>query len=70
MATTTDTDWTPTRINNLRSERGQSQAEFGLEIYDTTPEQAQVRISEMENGRREPTQAIRRTLERMEAEEI
>jgi len=66
MPQTRDTDWTPARIEALRQRRGQSQTEFGLELYAGDGAQAQVRVSELERGERQPTLAIERTLDRME----
>ena len=62
--------WTPDRIRALRKERGQTQTEFGLDLYACGESDAQVRVSRLENGHWEPTQAVIRTLERMEAEKV
>jgi hypothetical protein len=66
MPQTRDTDFTPQEIRDLRDRRGQSQTEFGLDIYGGDPGQAQVRASELERGERQPSLAIERTLQRME----
>lgn len=69
MAETTK-KWTPDRIRALRHERGQTQAEFGLDIYACSEADAQVRVSRLETGHYDPTQAVMRTLERMEAGQV
>jgi transcriptional regulator with XRE-family HTH domain len=61
-----DTDFTPQEIRDLREHRGQSQTEFGLDLYAGDEAQAQVRVSELERGERQPTLPIERTLDRME----
>ena len=66
MPQTRDTAFPPLRIRDLRRQRGQTQEEFGLDLYAGDGPQAQVRVSELERGEREPTLAIERTLERME----
>jgi len=66
MPQTRDTDWTPERIKALRKRRGQNQTEFGLDLYASGGAQAQVRVSELEQGDRQPTLAMERTLDRME----
>jgi len=63
-------EWTADNVQALRTERGQSQTAFGLELYDTTEGTAQSRVSEIERGDREPSSAVRRTLQRMEEGEI
>lgn len=63
-------DWTADDVQALRTERGQSQTAFGLELYDTTDGTAQSRVSEIERGDRQPSSAVRRTLQRMEEGEI
>jgi DNA-binding transcriptional regulator YiaG len=64
--TTESDDWTPDRIESLRKERGQSRAEFGLDIYDATESGAYSMVHRMEHGERSPGSAARKTLERME----
>lgn len=64
------TDWPPDRIKTLRDERNQTQVEFGRDLYDTTPAQAQVLVSRLENEHMQPGAAVRRTLERMTEGEI
>ena len=61
-----DTDWTPDRINDLRNERGQTQTEFGLDLYATTEGTAQKLVSDLERGEIQPGGAVVRTLQRME----
>lgn len=63
-------EWTADDVQALRVERGQSQTAFGLELYDTTEGTAQSRVSEIERGDRDPSSAVRRTLQRMEEGEI
>jgi transcriptional regulator with XRE-family HTH domain len=63
-------NWTGRQVKNLRIQRGQSQTAFGLELYDTTDGTAQSRVSEIERGDRQPSSAVRRTLQRMEEGEI
>lgn len=67
---TENPDWTADDVQALRVERGQSQTAFGLELYDTTEGTAQSRVSEIERGDRDPSSAVRRTLQRMEEGEI
>jgi len=62
--------WTPDRIRALREEREQTQTEFGLDLYACGESDAQVRVSRLENGQWDPTQAVIRTLERMESAEV
>lgn len=70
MSTDTNAKWTPKRIRELRDQRGQTQTEFGLDLYSCGEADAQVRVSRLENGHNEPSQAAERTLERMEAGEV
>ena len=56
---------TPDEINALRKARQQSQKAFGLDLLDCTKTYAQKRVSQLENGHKEPTAAERRTLQRM-----
>lgn len=70
MPQTRSTTWTPEKIKGLRNYRGQTQAQFGQEIWAAEPDYCQVRVSELENGRKVPTLAIERTLQRMESGEI
>jgi len=62
--------WNPDRIRRLRKKRGQTQTEFGLDLYACGESDAQVRVSRLENGQWEATQAVIRTLERMENREL
>ena len=59
-----------TQIRRLRNDRQQSQKAFGLDLLDCTKAYAQKRVSQLENGHKEPTAAERRTLQRMADEEI
>lgn len=64
-------EWTPGKIRRLRERRGQTQVEFAKDLYDLEDEHTlQVYVSRMETGSREPTSAVRKTLERMEKGEI
>lgn len=70
MSEDVDTKWPPKRIYKLRKERGQSQTKFGLDLFSCGEHDAQVRVSRLENGHMNPSQAVIRTLERMEAGEV
>lgn len=59
------TEINPDKIKEIRKKRGQTQTEFGLEIYDTTPGTAQKLVSQLENGIIEPGKAASRTLKRL-----
>ena len=63
-------DFSSDQIRELREERGASQTGFGLDLLDCTKAYAQKRVSQLENGHKEPTAAERRTLQRMADEEI
>ena len=39
--------WTPDRIRRLRKKRGQTQTEFGLDLYACGESDAQVRVSRL-----------------------
>ena len=65
------TEWTGERIRNLRKSRGQTQSEFGLDIFKTEPAPAQRRVSALEREvKAPPSIAVIRTLERMKEGEI
>jgi len=68
--TSTAMKWTPEKISELRRKRDESQTEFGLAIYDTNEQTAQVLVSDLERGRMKPGKAAQRTLERMEDREV
>jgi len=63
-------EFSPERIRQLRERRGASQTAFGLGLLDCSKGYAQKRVSQLENGRAEPTAAERRTLQRMDEGEI
>lgn len=63
-------DWTAQEIADLRTQRGQSQREFGLELYDTTEGTAQKLVSDLERGVIRPGKAVMRTLTRMKNKEV
>jgi len=58
-------EWSGDSIREIRNERGQSQTDFGLELLACTKSYAQKRVSQLENGKKAPTAAERRTLQRM-----
>ena len=62
--------WTPSKIRELRERRDQTQTRFGLELYDTTEETAQVLVSELERGKMRPGRAAQRPLNRMKLGEL
>jgi len=64
------TDWSGDHIRELRHERGQSQTQFGLDLYATTEGTAQKLVSDLERDEIDPGKAVVRTLQRMEAGEI
>lgn len=56
----------PETIQDLREERGQTQFEFGAEIYDYDDRNSlEVEVYRLEKGKRSPGAAARRTLQRM-----
>lgn len=62
--------WTPEEIRQLRKRRQETQATFGLHLYDTTRWSAQVLVSQLERGKIRPGKAAARTLNRMRAGEL
>lgn len=75
---TLTTEWTPERIRKLRKERGQTQAEFGAELFsesltERNGRRQNVARLEMDSdtpSSRSPSSAVVRTLERMAEGEI
>jgi len=63
-------DWTPDRIQRLRSTRGQTQTAFGLDLCDVNEGSAQTIVSRLETGKVKPSAAMRRTFQRMEEGQI
>jgi len=53
-------------IRQIREDRGQTQTEFGLDIYQTTPGTAQKLVSKMEDESIQPGKAALKTLIRMQ----
>jgi transcriptional regulator with XRE-family HTH domain len=58
-------NWTPDQIKDLRQRRRETQAEFGLQIYDTSKGTAQRLVSDLERGKMKPGSAARKSLWRL-----